>query len=67
VTLIRRYSPLTLFVLAYGRSWIQERPLGIEASFPQAERAGGGFGEITEVFGARSSARRLATTTIKEV
>jgi len=37
VTLIRRYPLVTFFVLAYGRSLIQERPLGTEATFPQAE------------------------------
>jgi hypothetical protein len=67
VTLIIRTYPLdTFFVLACGLSWIQESPLGREAPFSQAEKAGGDFGEISEVSGVRSSARSLTTSAIKE-
>ena len=68
VTLIRRrYQLVTFFVLAYGLSWIQESPLGTESPFLQVEKVGGDLGEITEVFGVRSSARSLATSQMKEV
>jgi hypothetical protein len=58
---------VTFFMLACGLSWIQESPLGTEAPFSQAEKAGGDFGEISEGSGVRRSALSLTTGSIKEV
>jgi hypothetical protein len=60
---VKQHPRTTFFVLAYALSWILESPLGTEAPFPQAEKAGGNFGDLTEVFGVRSP----TTSAIKEV